>query len=230
MTADTERTASQIQRVLDEADTPYDATTEEPLAPDTPPDRTRRFTHVNLSRMRTSWKPDERITMQEIRRQADNAVLDLFPEIYELLARIYIAVRIQESGDDGPLTNADGSPRWKLNKIGKPVEDWTRISDHDRDQWLHEIVVHLLEWWQRADALWMDAMFAKGIWEETFAAGYTGPAERRLTIDDRTQAGHLASMEERYFAIFQSALSRRAQSLVRSMERIDQRLKDTGKV
>jgi hypothetical protein len=40
----------------------------------------------------------------------------------------------------------------------------------------------------------------------------------------------MASMEDRYFAIFQSVLSRRAEALVRSMTRIEQRLKDTAQL
>jgi hypothetical protein len=46
-------------------------------------------------------------------------------------------------------------------------------------------------------------------------------------VEDRTQNGHLGAREERYLAIFLAARSRKAEALVKSMDRIGQRLKDT---
>jgi hypothetical protein len=77
--------------------------------------------------------------------------------------------------------------------------------------------------------MWGSAMFAKGIWEEAFAYGYTTP-RGKFTIDDRTQFGHLQSIEERYFAIFQSVLSRRADALVRSLQRLENMLMQSVRV
>jgi hypothetical protein len=48
------------------------------------------------------------------------------------------------------------------------------------------------------------------------------------TIDDRTQWGHQFSAEERYFAVFRSVLSRKADALVRSMERLRRMLESTA--
>ena len=64
-------------------------------------------------------------------------------------------------------------------------------------------------------------MFAKGAWEEAFADAYVA-GNGRLTIDDRTQRGHQASIERRYFGIFQAMLSRRADAIIRSMERLEE--------
>lgn len=225
-----ERTARQAERVLGEAGKLAGSPAESPAAPDLPPDRTRRFTHVNFSRMRTQWSKNDKIVIEEIRRQAENVIFSQFMDAYSLLDRIYRCVRTPLVDETtGELSkNRRGQHLWKVSEIGLPLEDWTKVTDKDRFNWVHEITVHLFEWRQQAAALWGDAMFAKGIWEEVFAQAYVAPDKG--TIDDRTQAGHLASMEDRYFSIFLSLLSRRADGIVSSMELICQRLKDTAAI
>jgi hypothetical protein len=224
-----ERTARQIERVLSEADQREGTPVESPGDVELPGDRTRMFSHVNFSRMRTKWDKNDLIVIEEIRRQADDLIFNRFLAAFALMDRIYSCVRFKATGEDGEIRlDRHGRPVWEMNEIGLPREDWTRVTDQDRFAWLHEITAHLFQWEQDAAILWGDAMFAKGIWQEVFARAYVAPA--RGTIDDRTQAGHLASMEDRYFAIFQSLISKRADAIVRSMERICQRLKDTAKI
>lgn len=224
-----ERTALQVERVLDEADRRESTPDERTEEVDPHADRTRMYTHVNFSRMRTKWAKNDLIIIEEIRRQADNLIFERFLDAFELMDRIYGCVRFQQGDSEGqPLKDRHGHPVWELNDYGFPREDWTRVTDRDRFTWIHEVTVHLFQWEQDAAVFWGDAMFAKGIWQEVFARAYTAP--EKGTIDDRTQAGHLASMEDRYFAIFQSLVSRRADAIIRSMERISQRLKDTASI
>jgi hypothetical protein len=59
-------------------------------------------------------------------------------------------------------------------------------------------------------------------WEVKFASAFVNmPGSQisgRPTIDDRTQAGHRDSAQERYFAVFRSAISRQADGLVSAMK------------
>lgn len=218
-----DRHDAQIARIREEADRLPAAAAEEGVQPDLPPDRTRKFTHVNFSRMRTEWGKEDRIKIQEITRIADQAMMTVFPDALALMERIYMRVREPEvqAGTGEILRDMAHRIRWRRDEHGIVTEDWSRLTDADRSTILHELVTRMVEWRQQAATMWGSAMFAKGIWEEEFALGYTTPRGARLTIDDRTQLGHLASMEERYFAIFQSVLSRRADALVKSLERIE---------
>lgn len=220
--AQRDRQENQLQRIREEADRLPQADAEPPLQPDIKPDRTRRFTHVNFSRMRTEWGPAERTKIAEITRIADQVMISVFPDALALLDRIYMKVRYPEvkAGTGEVLRGLDKRIRWRRDDDGLIIEDWSRMSDPDRNTILHELVTHMVEWRQQAATMWGSAMFAKGMWEEEFAFGYTSPPGN-LTIDDRTQRGHLASMESRYFAIFQSVLSRRADALIKSLERIE---------
>jgi hypothetical protein len=215
----------QLARIRKEADQLPGGTEEHPAEPDIPPDRTRQFSHVNFSRMRTDWRPPDKIKMSEIGRLADDILATCFPDAYWLIERLYAVVRepvVLTTGEK--MQDLAGHTRWKRNDLGFYIEDWSRLGDRERNDFLHELTIHMFEWRQQAAVMWGSAMFAKGIWEQAFAYGYTTaqlPGSGRLTVDDKTQAGHLEGMEDRYFAIFQSVLSRRADALIKSLERLE---------
>ena len=220
-TQDPAQMQDQLKRIRREQDQLPGADREHPAEPDLPPDRTRTFTHVNFQRMRTDWPAEDKIKLQEIGRLADQVIAARFADAWWLLERLYRVVREPQVTTDGEIVRDLAKHiRWKRNEHGFYIEDWSKLGDRERSDFLHELTIHMFEWTQQAAMMWGSAMFAKGIWEEAFAYGYTSP-RGKLTIDDRTQFGHLQSIEERYFAIFQSVLSRRADALIRSLERLE---------
>lgn len=93
------------------------------------------------------------------------------------------------------------------------------------------MATHMFEWEQVRGEMWLDALNAKGRWEEEFAGAFhalPGLNITKPTIDDKTQAGHLNSIEYRYRAIFYSGLSRQADGLVKSLYAIQDVLKRTA--
>lgn len=216
-----ERTGRQVERVLNEMDDRRrDGLDEDPGVPDPHADRTRQFTHVNLSRMRTTWRNEDRIPVEEAHRLADQQINAAFGPAFRLLDELFLKVRIPLTDEQGQVrTDRNGRPLWECDEDGTPREDWTVLSDRDRSHFLHVITTHIVGWQQDAVKLWGDAMYAKGLWEQTFAEGYSAP-QGRLTIDDRTQWGHRAAEQERYFAIFKAVLSRRADAVIYSMKQI----------
>lgn len=220
--------SQQAARVLAAIDSPEDPAAEAPLAPDIPPDRTRQFRSVNFSRMRTKWGEEDRAAMDHIQFEARRIMEASFPVALDLLERLWMCVRIPLTDEDGNvIPGPNGRPRWESHPNGTPVEDWTLLTDRERANFIFEITTHLAEWRQQAVMLWTEAMYAKGDWEQAFAHGYIDAQGTKLTIDDRTQRGHLAGVERRYFAIYQSALSRHADALVRSLEKVAEVLQNT---
>jgi hypothetical protein len=216
-----EQLQKQLAKAREDADRLPGGPDETPLQPDLPPDRTRQFTHTNFQRMRTDWPGEDKTKITELTRLADNVLAARFADAWWLLERLYRAVREPVTTSDGEVVrDLAHHVKWRRNEHGFYIEDWSRLGDAERSDFLHELTIHMFEWTQQAAQMWGSAMFAKGIWEEAFAYGYITP-RGKLTIDDRTQAGHLQSIEERYFAIFQSLLSRRADALVRSLERLE---------
>lgn len=191
-------------------------------------DRTRENTTTSMSRMRTDWGEEDKFAVEGLHEVIENRMLVLFGDAYRIMNDLYDIVRAAETDDEGTvLVDGHGFPLWMRNASGGFVEDYSRLTSHDLRHLLFQITTRLFDWEQKRDALWGDSMFAKAQWEQALAASYEGAREAGVrTVEDRTQAARRVSREERLFAIFLAVLSRRADSLTRSMERLGQRLKD----
>jgi hypothetical protein len=224
-----------LQRALDSATGPAGLEEEEPLAPDVPPDRTRMFASTSLSRMnvKTSWVGEEAALVAELHYAAEQAIKARFGHAVRVLDRLQEAARIPRHVSEAtgePERYADGSVKWLLDEHGNPVEDWSLLGDKLRSDVLFTITVHMYEWESLNIRAWAEAMFSKVMWEQAFSEGFRklpGAAiNGKPTIDDRTQFGHSYSVQERYFAVFLSALSRQAESLIRNMIRVQRLLEN----
>jgi len=216
----------QVKRVIDESDTPADATQEEPLSIQTPQDRTRKFAHTGLSRMRTEWPRADRDSLVVIKAEADRLVREEFRGFFSIIDRLHRCVRTPLADDETGEIKAyeDGTPMWEQDEWGDPAEDWGRLSDRTRSDLVHSLAIRLAEWEMIAADDWAEAMFAKVVWEEKFANGFVAMPGHQVsgkpTIDDRTQFGNRYSVDERYFAVFKAAASRKADAIVKAANRL----------
>ena len=186
-----------------------------------------KFRAVGFSRMKLDWEGEDRQAMSRASRAVDDRIQQNFRDAFKLMHDLFMVVR-------EPVVNPDtgemvkdhyGWPEWKRTVSGDFVEDWTNLSRKERENFIFTITTRIFAWEQaRADA-WGEAMFAKAAWEERFAAAYTSP--RTGTIDDRTNAARSSSIDERYFGIFMTLYSRKADAIVSTMQLLGQRLKDT---
>lgn len=223
----------QIERALEDSDAAVEAGEEKPLTADPKPDRTRQFTHTSFSRVRTGWRGDDARKVQELQGLAEMMIKERFQVAFALRAKIERLVRHQAHDDDGVLlAYPDGDPIWAKDSLGIPVEDWELLSENMRKSLMHTLMTNMFEWEIEASKIWADAMYAKGIWEEVFARGFLAlPANQaggKPTVDDKTQFAHKNAAEDRYFALFQSALSRQAEGILRTMKGLYRLLENTG--
>lgn len=191
-------------------------------------DRTREFTSDGQSRMRTEWRPEDAEDMAVIHRLVDEILLERFGDSYVIMNDLYEIVREPRVGPSGEIeTDQYGFTVWERTASGSYIEDYSRLGNKEIKDFLFKITTRLFAWEQEAVTLWGDSMYAKGLWESRFSRGYL---DSRMTVgktvEDRTQAGREAAMADRFFGIFQSVLSRRADALVRSMTLLSQRMKD----
>ena len=224
---------SQVARAMAGSDKPADITEEKPLDVDTPPDRTRQFTHTSFSRIRTSWLGPDGITLARIRAQADTEMRYRFPVAFALMDEVWKSVRTPQCDEDTGevLTNLDGSIKWAETAPGVPEERWDLLGHAQKERLYWAIGSHLFGWEQFAADLHAEAMYSKVEWEERFAISFfsvpSNQISGRPTVDDKTQYGHRSSVQERYFAVYCAELSRKADALVRSMTRIHRMLENT---
>lgn len=204
------------------------AEADHPTEVDTAPDRTREFKTPGFSRMRTDWSGPDAAQVAALKGIVEGRILQLFPDAFVIMNEVYNLVREHEVDEQtGEIkTDRHGFPIWKRHPSGAFVEDFTVLTLGQKEDLLFRITTRLFDWQQTRADLWGEAMFAKAQWEEAMAIGFDEPPGR-LTVDDRTHKGRLHSREERYFGIFLSLISRRADAVVNSMELLGQRLKDS---
>lgn len=191
-------------------------------------DRTRENRTPGFSRMRTDWTGNDAMVVAQVTGIVDNRILMNFADAYAVMHELYEVVREPITDDQGTmLQDAHGFTLWRRNGSGAYIEDYSRLTTKDRESLLFQITTRIFEWEQKAADAWGEAMFAKAQFEERFALTFAAAPGTRPTVDDRTQHARSEAREERYFAIFQSLYSRKAEAIVRSMTLLSQRLKDT---
>lgn len=189
-------------------------------------ERERVFTSLSFSRMRTDWHGEHAAAMHRVRQSVDQVMIDKFSGAYNLMNDIYEVVRTPVIDPETGEVQEDehGFPVWERTELGFYIEDWTVLTTRQKEDFLFRLTTSLFSWEQDAADLWGEAMFAKALWTEAFATAFDAPSKG--TVDHRTAVGNMRSAEERYFAVYLATLSRRADALCKSLERLSQRLKD----
>ena len=200
----------------------FDQPIEEEVLPE---ERDRKHRTPGFARMRTEWT--DRSTVARVHAAVEARILANFSEAFLVMNEVYDIVRepAHVDAEGEPVRDEHGFVVWRRDASGTGyVEDFTRITTKQREHLLFKITTSLFSWEQAAAEAWTEAMYAKAIWEESFSVGFDAPMKG--TVDDRRAAGTLASADDKFFAIFVSAYSRRADAICRSMDRLSQRLKD----
>jgi hypothetical protein len=224
MSSETKEKAVQaaIDRESEEADKPAEVDLHE--------DRTRETRTPGFTRMRVDWNGPDASMIAAVVKMADDRVAVKYTDAYQIMNDLYLVVRIPRADPvtGEIITDRHGFPEWARTESGRFVEDYSRLGIKERDEFMMQITTRLFAWEQMAAENWAEAMFAKAQWEERFATAFTKPAEgTRRTDEGLTQHARYDSREERYFAIFESLVSRKSDALVKSMERIALRLSQT---
>lgn len=189
-------------------------------------ERDRMFEGTLFSRMRMDWRGDDAIVVKRARDAVEGRILTNFSNAYAIMSDLYDVVRTPQRDESGQVVRDPfGFPIWTRLPSGAFEEDWSRLTTRQREDFLYRITTQLFDWEQMAADAWGEAMLAKAQWQEKFSVEYDRPAAG--TIEDRTAVGNTHSADERYFAIFLSWYSRRADAIVRQQTLLSQRLKDT---
>jgi hypothetical protein len=201
------------------------------LLPEEKPKATKKDVRTpGFSRMRIVWRSEDRPIISSAKDAVEQALLRQFEDAYLVMNQVLELVRTPEidPATEQPLRDNFGFVIWKRTPSGSFEEDWSRLTNRAKQALLFTITTRIFDWKQRAADAWGEAMFAKAQWEERHAIAYDAPMQG--TIEDRTAAAAIDAREERYFAIFTTWYSRKADALVGTLELLAQRLKDSMQV
>lgn len=216
------------KRANDQADLAADEM-DQPIDPAVlPEEREEWFQSPGFRRMKTEWSGDDKSQLQRVQGAIDRRVFDTFQDAYIVISDLYDVIREQEVNEATGeiLKDSYGFTVWKRHPVtGVHIEDWTRLTYAQRDNFLMRITTALFDWEQRSVDLWTEAMFSKAIFTEHHAIEFDTPMAG--TIDDRNAVANVKAADSRYFALMLTAVSRKAEALVRTMTNLQLRLKDT---
>jgi hypothetical protein len=200
---------------------------DEPIEVQMPEERERTFRTPGFARMRMDWRGEDRPIIAQARSLVEGRIMRNFADAYEIMNEVYDLVREPEVDETTGEIKTDqwGWKVWRRLPSGGWDEDFTRLTRAQKEDFLFKITTRLFDWSQRSADAWAEAMFAKAQWEEAHSISYDAPMHG--TIDDRRAAAGMAAAEERYFAIFLTTYSRKAEAIVRNLELLGQRLKDS---
>lgn len=217
------QSAEVTQELAERLDEPMEI---EHSMPHLPEEIRPNFRTPGFSRMRTDWAGPEGEVVRGILRSIDSQVVQIFTDAYMVMNDLFDVVRTPVTMPDGTIVRDEhGFPMWQRTTSGDWDEDWSRLTRLQKEDFLFKITTRLFAWEQRAADSWTEAMLAKAQWEERFSIAYRAPAKG--TIEDRTATGKADSSDERYWAVYAAAFSRKADSVVRVMQLLGQRLKDS---
>lgn len=192
---------SEVVAELDEA-------LEGPDEPELPAERERTLRAPGFTRMPVSWHGEHASMIKTINVMAEERIRGEFVDYFALVEEIERAAC--------PVDLATGEK-------GRP--DYAAIPETRKQHWVLELSVKLVGWEQKATVYWGEAMMAKVIRQEVFTDAYLNAVKGR-TVEDRTQSGQSASLQDYYFAVLCALLHKHALAVCSSAERLCQRLKD----
>jgi hypothetical protein len=188
---------------------------------DIPIEHNRKFRSPGLRRMRTDWNSEEGDILRHARDIAEKRITTEFVDAYKILSHIYDIVRIPILVDgQPPLPNGD--VKYQKDAYGEYLEDWEKLTHREKDSLVYQITTRLFAWEQKAANIWQESMLAQVKWEEHYSISYDAPDSK--TMGEREAIGRKEAIDDRYWAVIVTTYSRRADALVRSMERLAQRL------
>lgn len=195
--------------------------------PEQPRQEEREIRTPGFARMRLDWASEDRPIIQRAKAAVEGRILMEFADAFEIMNEVYEAIRTAEVDyQTGEIKrNQHGFVVWKKTPSGRYEEDFTRLSQKQKEHFMFLITGRLFDWEQRAAEIKMEALMAKGQFEERFAIKFDEPVTG--TVDDRRAAGNLGARDERYFAILAASLSHRADAVVSSMRELERRLRDS---
>jgi hypothetical protein len=203
------------------ADSAAEEESQEVDTPITEPDDKPILLTRAFQRMRTDWNSQDRDTIQKVMGIVKGQLFDDFSDAYAVRYEMFDIVR-DKTGE----VDEFGAPIWLQNPNGTFVEDWNRLTNRDRERFIYQISTRMFDWEQFAADAWGEALFAKAQWQEAFSTGFDAFTEGRATVDAREARANRQAADHRYLAVFKSLYSKKADSLIKSMERLNQRLKD----
>lgn len=153
-----------------------------------------------LTKIRFSWRPEDRAALERIRIAADAEFEQAFGEALNVIDEFFMQLRIPMQRDGQIVKGADGRIVWQVDDDGRIIEDWQQLTGQDIEQTLVNLGrVHMFVAPQ-VNQLFLEALFARHSAQDSYDEAWSGMMDG--TQGDRTARSNRESRHDRYHAYF----------------------------
>jgi hypothetical protein len=153
-----------------------------------------RASNSLFNKIRFSWRPEDRTILERVRIAAKVKFNEMHEDFITEIDGFFASLWVPE----GHLP--DGRTVWKLDRNGKPVEDWDQLTGQDIEQTLMNLQRIKLSVAPMINDLFLDALYARHVASDSYDDTYTSLLDG--TQNDRTARSNRESREDRYHAYF----------------------------
>lgn len=173
--------------------------------------------NLNLERVEDpDIKPQIKIDMDEsdkeqmdfIIKSIEETLRNQFPQVFAIENQLLAKVRT-------PLPAYDG-PGWVMNKDGSYMEDWSRISLQDMEQFIQAATAEVFFSSQRVIDSYAEAVITKYTYDDAYDAVYSSTLTG--TVGDKTAKAKRKTQDERWVALYKTLYYKKANELINRLE------------
>lgn len=181
-----------------------------------------------FSKIRFSWRPEDRAILDRIRLASDSMVEEAFGEAIATIDRFYEQLRIPETtwvdNHEVVRRGPDGRVVWKRSEEGKIIERWDQLTGPDIEMTIADLLRLKMLIAPQVNQLLNEAIYAKHVASDAYDDAWGTVIQG--TQGDRTAKANRQSRQDRYHAHFRYVLYSTANTLVREIVVFINRLAD----
>lgn len=178
-----------------------------------------------FAKMRFSWRREDKAILDRIRAAADAMFIELFADVVVVIDQFYASLRVPEMTPQGTnMVGPDGRWVWKLDELGKPIEDLAQLTGQDVDTAILALQKLMLEISPQVETLMLEAVMAHNIAKDIHDDAWMAVIEG--TQGDRTARANRESRQDRWQSFFRYYLHRRALSFMEEVKAFQRQLEN----
>lgn len=181
-----------------------------------------------FQRMKMDLQGSERDVLASMMINMEKLIHEEFAEEYAIMNDIHWEVRTPTNGiDDNIAYDLWGFPEYEKNPDGSYVEDWGRLTQKQIKHFIFRIINCTFTGEQKSANAWGKALLAKTRYEEAFSVAFDAHPDKKATVDARDAHAESSAIDYKYYAVLQTWYSRKAEGIIKRMDALQLRMKDS---
>lgn len=182
-----------------------------------------------FQRMKMDLQGTERDVVNSMMAQMEKVIHEEYAEEFAIMNDLHWEVREPVVDKETGEVQYDqwGFPEYEKAPDGSYIEDWSRLTQKQIKHFIFRIINSTYAGEQRSADAWGRALLAKTRYEEAFAVAFDNHPNAKATNEVRHEHAESTAIDYKYYAVLQTWYSRKAEGIVKRLDILHQRMKDS---